>query len=210
MKFNLIEAKEILDFEKELGVELTVNERPEADNLPKYHVSFDHVEVMEGGCLCSPRGDGETIDDALRDYCNEIGNRRIALFEYTDKRREVVCPKLVHTKKVRRLSREEEKEKQTKKKGNYLVEAVKKLTGKYYTPPGVLEHIKQEDRAKPNFDSVMETNQEIEIISWNRFPGFYVVSKDQSIFDGLKFHFWAETITECKKWIQENEAHKTK
>jgi len=98
MKFNLIETKEILDFETTLGEELTVNERPKGMNLPKYYVSFDNVEIMQGGCLVGTHGNGNTIDEALTDYCKGIETKRMALYAYTDKRREVVCPKLVHTK----------------------------------------------------------------------------------------------------------------
>ena len=98
MKFNLIETKEILDFETTLGEELTVNERPKGMSLPKYYVSFDNAEVMQGGCLVGSFGNGNTIDEALTDYCKEIETKRMALYAYTDKRREVVCPKLVHTK----------------------------------------------------------------------------------------------------------------
>jgi len=103
MKFNLIETKEILDFEKELKIELVVNERSKTYNLPKYYVSFENAEVMENGMLCGCSGNGNTIDEALLDYCKEIETKRMALFAYTDKRYEVVCPKLVHTKKARTI-----------------------------------------------------------------------------------------------------------
>ena len=42
-------------------------------------------------------------------------------------------------------------------------------------------------------------------IAWSMFKGFYVVSKDESVFDGHKFHFWAETIEECEQWIKERQ-----
>lgn len=103
MKFNLIDTKEIIDFEQELGMELIVNERPKSANLPRYYVSFEHIEVKEGSMLIGTSGNGETIDDALENYCKEIETKRIVLFAYdSDKRREVECPKLIHTKKLRR------------------------------------------------------------------------------------------------------------
>jgi len=98
MKFNLIGTKEILDFEKELNLELVVNERPKSYNLPIYWVSFEYAELMEHGTLCSAFGNGNTIDEAIQDYCKEIETKRMALHAYSDERREVVCPKLTHTK----------------------------------------------------------------------------------------------------------------
>lgn len=40
---------------------------------------------------------------------------------------------------------------------------------------------------------------------YNGFKGFYVATKSKETFDGLKLHYWAETVEECKKWIKENE-----
>ena len=98
MKFNLIETKEILDLEKEIGFELIVNERPKDVRIPQYYVSFEGGEVMEGGCLVGLSGNGKTIDDAIKDYCREIETKRMAFGAYTENRKEVILPKLVHTK----------------------------------------------------------------------------------------------------------------
>lgn len=46
------------------------------------------------------------------------------------------------------------------------------------------------------------------IIVYNGFNGFYVVTKDESVFDGLRFHFWAETIKECEVWVNSNKRDK--
>lgn len=98
MKFNLIETKEILDLEKEIGFELVVNERPKSDTVSKYYVAFEGGEVMQGGCLLGSFGNGNTIDEAIRNYCLEVETKRMAFGGYTDDRKEVVIPKLVHTK----------------------------------------------------------------------------------------------------------------
>lgn len=45
----------------------------------------------------------------------------------------------------------------------------------------------------------------MKIIYLNGFNGFYVVSKCKKSFDGLKFHYWAETVNECEKWIEQND-----
>lgn len=101
MKINLIKSKEILEFEKEIGYELEVNERPQkyiSENLVKrFYVSFKNGEVMYGGCLCGYTGNGNTIDEALSDYANQISSTRMAFDAYTPKRKVIDIPKLVHT-----------------------------------------------------------------------------------------------------------------
>jgi len=98
MKINLINTKEILDFEQEIGYELEVNERANPKELPRFYVSFKKGEIMEGGCLVSAMGNGDTIDEALKDYCIQISNRRLAFNAYTPERKEIQFPKLIHTK----------------------------------------------------------------------------------------------------------------
>lgn len=102
MKLNLIITKEILDFEKEIGYELEVNERAIHDGSParlsKYYAQFEKAEVMEGGCLVGKYGDGNTIDECIKDYCSKVSNCRVAFGAYTNERKEIQFPKLAHTK----------------------------------------------------------------------------------------------------------------
>jgi len=102
MKLNLISTKEILDFEKEIGYELVVNERAMHAGSParisRYYVQFEKAEVMIGGCLASKYGNGDTIDEAIKDYCREVSNCRVAFSAYTNERKEIQFPKLVHSK----------------------------------------------------------------------------------------------------------------
>ena len=100
MKLNFIETKEILNLELEIGYELEVNERPIRSGLPRFYVQFKCGESMEGGCLVSYSGDGNTVDDALIDYCKQISCRRFAFGAYTRERKEIQFPNLVHTKLV--------------------------------------------------------------------------------------------------------------
>jgi len=102
MILNLITSKEILDFEKEIGYELVVNERAihagSPARLSKYYVQFENAEVIEGGCLVAKYGNGNTIDEAIKDYCREVSNCKIAFSAYTSERKEIQFPKLIHTK----------------------------------------------------------------------------------------------------------------
>lgn len=101
MKINFLPEKEILDFEKEIGYEMTVNEREVNRNeLARFYVCFENGESMEGGCLVSYHGNGNTIDEALKDYCKKISCRKMVFGAYTDGRREIQFPKLVHTKLI--------------------------------------------------------------------------------------------------------------
>lgn len=98
MKINYLPEVEILDFEKSIGFELECNERPAGMCHPRFYVHFPKGESMEGGCLVGRSGNGNTIDEALKDLCKEISNRKLAFGAYSCERKEITCPKLVHTK----------------------------------------------------------------------------------------------------------------
>jgi len=96
----MIAEKEILDLEKEIGIDLVVNERPYHTNLSRFYVSFKDGESMEKGCLVTYSGNGNTIDEALSDYASEISCRRMVYGAYTNDRKEITLPKIIHTKLV--------------------------------------------------------------------------------------------------------------
>ena len=102
MKLNLITTEEILDFEKEIGHELVVNERAIKNGnhfrLSRYFAHFEGAEVMEDRGLLSVNGNGNTIDEAIKDYCRKVSNCLVAFGAYTKERKEIQFPKLVHTK----------------------------------------------------------------------------------------------------------------
>ena len=102
MKLNLIAEQEILDFEKEHGLELKVTERPDHlrtyNNLPRYYVSFENGEIRDGRGLIGATGNGNTVDEAIQDYCKEIGTKTLVLNAYSRGRKEIVLPRLFHTK----------------------------------------------------------------------------------------------------------------
>jgi len=102
MKIKEIENKEILDFEKEIFYELVATERAIHAGSPvgllKWSVQFENSEVMARGCLANIYGNGNTIDEAVKDYCKIVSNCKIAFNAYSDERKEIQFPKLVHTK----------------------------------------------------------------------------------------------------------------
>lgn len=98
MKLFLIKEKEILDFEEEISVEIIVRERPKPYSK-KFYAQFHDTEVLEGNILSSKFGDGDTIDEAILDYCKEIEGKTLVISARTKNRIEIKCPtKLVHTK----------------------------------------------------------------------------------------------------------------
>ena len=102
MKFKTIEKIEITDYEKQIGHELVVTERPislmQSCRVSKYHVCFEGGEVMENGMLVGVFGDGNTVDQALDDYCNQISGKRMAFNAMTPYRINIDIPHLVHKK----------------------------------------------------------------------------------------------------------------
>lgn len=81
MKIIKLERIDILDFEKEHNLTLTVRERPmpTLPNVPKWYVSFDDSDVEEGSCLAGIHGNGDTPDKAILDYCTLISNKRLRI-----------------------------------------------------------------------------------------------------------------------------------
>lgn len=91
MKFNFLktEPKEILDFEKEIGVELLCEELPAGN----FQVRFEKAEISNF-IVCSF---GKTIDEALENYCRSI---RFAKIKATNSNKVIDIPNLIHTRKV--------------------------------------------------------------------------------------------------------------
>ena len=94
-------AMEILDFEKQYNLELTVYERdPEAKDLPRYYTHFDSAEIKVGKCcLSGESGNGSTPEQAIKDYCRKISNKTLVIDAMSDtNRRESEVPELQHTR----------------------------------------------------------------------------------------------------------------
>ena len=100
MKINWITPKEILDFEKEIEVELVVNEilGVRLCESRTFHVSFPKAESMENSCLVGYFGVGTTIDNALKDYCRQVSGKHMAINPCECTRRNIWFPNLTHTK----------------------------------------------------------------------------------------------------------------
>lgn len=102
MKIIPIKEVEITDFEIEIGRELVAKERVLSNaylkSLGKFYVNFPGGDIKEGKMLCSKSGDGNTIDEALKNYCKQISNQTMVFNAFSDERKEIKIPKLIHTK----------------------------------------------------------------------------------------------------------------
>lgn len=95
MKYNVYETKDILEFEKENNLCLEINERDaemEAYTKCRYYVSFDNAEVKRIGVLTGASGNGNSVFEAVKEYCNEISKTTLVIGAYTDNRREIRVP----------------------------------------------------------------------------------------------------------------------
>lgn len=79
-----------------LGVEVVAYERRrslrEEMRLPRWHASAKGLEIMDRGFLTSSAGNGNTPEDALRDYARILAGKRVVVNAYRNDRIEVQCP----------------------------------------------------------------------------------------------------------------------
>lgn len=96
MKVNRIEVKDLLDIEKDLGCEIEVNERPgQFKKHLKYYAHIKNLEVKDGYILSGAFGNGETVEEALSNYAEEISEKLVVLDAYKDSRKVIQFPKIV-------------------------------------------------------------------------------------------------------------------
>ncbi len=84
------------EFADKHGLELKVNERARGNGpcgpLKRYWVNFDRCEAKEGCMLAGYSGNGDTIDEAIRDYARQLAGARLVHRAYQADRREFDCP----------------------------------------------------------------------------------------------------------------------
>lgn len=87
----------ILEFEIQNNLDLIVTQRPvymNPDN--KYYVKFNNSEVKGMGVLTGVTGYGNTVEDAVKDYCKRISGKTLVLDAYTNNRKEINLPDLYY------------------------------------------------------------------------------------------------------------------
>ncbi len=85
------------EFATKHGLEMVVTERPLDEwhrkrHSPRYMARFRRVEVKQGACLASLRGEGNTPDEAIKDYMSQILGERMVYDAMGNNRREITVP----------------------------------------------------------------------------------------------------------------------
>ena len=93
---------EISDFEKEIGVELEVRERPKdfcvATGSKRYYTHFDNLSILEGSLAKTTMGQGNTVDEAITDCVRNMSGKQAQLGWGPESKRFEI-PQLQYTKK---------------------------------------------------------------------------------------------------------------
>lgn len=104
MKIELHEQARsaLAEFAEKHGLTISINERNPrvlgsrfAENS-RYYAFFKGVEIKDGPILQKAHGNGSTPDDAMSDYAKQISNHRLVFGAYTQDRREIDAPILLH------------------------------------------------------------------------------------------------------------------
>jgi len=74
-----------------LNIEIRIIYYPNQDN--RWSAAFNCCEVSEGSMLISQYGDGNSPDEAIREYINCIEGKKIVFNAGSDDSREYVVPK---------------------------------------------------------------------------------------------------------------------
>ena len=60
----------------------------------RWYAHFENVEVKDGNCLVGSFGNGSTPNEAIQEYSQVISEKIIVVSAYTNKRREIIVPRL--------------------------------------------------------------------------------------------------------------------
>lgn len=92
---NLLTRMTIEEFAEKHDLTMSVYERT-GPILPRFYAYFRGAEVKEGDILIGISGDGDSEEEAIKDYAKQISTRRLVLGAYTPERREIDVPKLFY------------------------------------------------------------------------------------------------------------------
>ena len=94
IEMHLQETVTLEDFAKRHDLTMAVYERNPVEipfnNLKKYFCYFKYLEILEGPILRSTSGDGDTINEAIEEYCKELSNKKIVIKATDPKSRKVL------------------------------------------------------------------------------------------------------------------------
>lgn len=87
------------EFADKHGLDLHMNERgPDLRstfNLCRWYCSFPSFEIVEDGVLIGCSGNGETHEEAIKDYCDQISGKEAKINAFSPDCRKVQIPTLI-------------------------------------------------------------------------------------------------------------------
>lgn len=94
--FGARQPKTLLGLAERIRQDIEVCERSLNSCLPRFYTSLRRVEVMTRGILSSVLGNGDTPEEAMRDYARQLAGYRVAVNAYTPEREELDIPNDFH------------------------------------------------------------------------------------------------------------------
>lgn len=92
------DTKEVTDYADEIGIELQTRQRPLPFTKGKFVAQFRDTYHSASGMLYGVYGNGDTIDEAIKDYAEKASGKFMAVDAFSHSRQDLTFPKLVHTK----------------------------------------------------------------------------------------------------------------
>jgi len=89
MEIRRLHRQSIESFASMNDLTLKVYEREHSFSLslPRWYCHFSELEVMRNGALVSVSGNGNTIQEAVEDYCQKLSGQYVALNAMSNARR---------------------------------------------------------------------------------------------------------------------------
>ena len=92
-----LEEMTIEEFAENNNLIMEVHER-DNPKLPRCYAHFKHSEIKDGICLSGKFGDGETEQEAIRNYAKEISGQMLVIGAFSNDRRNIQVPRLIEKK----------------------------------------------------------------------------------------------------------------
>ena len=98
MKITVNKIKEgtLEEFADSYGLEMVVKERSRpSDPSMKFYAKFPRCEILKRSLLIGKSGNGETVEDAIKDYASQISGELLVKNAHTKERQEIRVWRLV-------------------------------------------------------------------------------------------------------------------
>lgn len=88
IKMNSISRLSVQEFADQHQLTMEIHERSKREfpMLERYYAFFEACEVKEGSVLVGVFGNGETPEDAMKDYAEKISEKRLVFFAGDERR----------------------------------------------------------------------------------------------------------------------------